>query len=128
MHSYFAAAFATLLILFIAGCADDPGYEHLYTTRGIILSLPGEMAYQEFIIHHETIPHYRSINGSIGMNEMAMPIPVPDRSILQGINVGDKVELTFGERFKPDHIMGVTAIKKLPADTELNLSKTTSNP
>ena len=62
------------------------------------------------------------------MNEMAMPIPVPDKSLLDDIQVGDKVELTFGERFKPDHAMGVTAIKKLPADTELNLSSTSSNP
>lgn len=116
------------LLLALVGCDHDPGYEHLYTTRGIIITLPGEKAYQEFIIHHETIPDYISINGSVGMNEMAMPIPVPDKSLLDGIQVGDKVELTFGERFKPDHAMGVTAIKKLPADTELNLSSTSSSP
>lgn len=116
------------LLLAILGCDRDPGYEHLYTTRGIIVTLPGDKAYEEFIIHHETIPDYISINGSVGMNEMAMPIPVPDRSLLEGINVGDKVELTFGERFEPDHAMGVTAIKKLPADTELNLSSTSPSP
>ena len=116
------------LLLALLGCGRDPGYEHLYTTRGIIITLPGDKAYEEFIIHHETIPDYISINGSVGMNEMAMPIPVPDKSVLDGINVGDKVELTFGERFEPDHKMGVTAIKKLPADTELNLAITSSQP
>lgn len=119
---------AALLLATLPGCDRDPNYEHLYTTRGIVITLPGEKAYEEFIIHHETIPDYRSINGSIGMNEMAMPIPVPDRSLLEGIHVGDKVELTFGERFEPDHAMGVTAIKKLPADTELNLASPSAKP
>ena len=116
------------LLLALVGCDRDPGYEHLYTTRGIVITLPGDKAYEEFIIHHETIPDYISINGSVGMNEMAMPIPVPDRSVLEGIQVGDKIELTFGERFEPDHAMGVTAVKKLPADTELNLASTSAKP
>ena len=121
---------AALLLIFaaLAGCDSDPGYQHTYTTRAIVLSLPGERVTQEFIVHHETIPTYQSINGSIGMNEMAMPLPVPDRSVLDGIAVGDKIELTFGERFEPDHKMGVISASKLPADTKLNLSNTTSNP
>lgn len=121
-------ALAAVLLPFLAACDSDPGYQHTYTTRAVVLSLPGESVTQEFIVHHETIPDYRSINGSIGMNEMAMPIPVPDRSVLEGIAIGDKIELTFGERFEPDQAMGVISIKKLPADTELNLSTTTSNP
>ena len=60
------------------------------------------------------------------MNEMAMPIPVPDKSALEGIAVGDKVELVFGERFEPKHIMGLIEIKKLPDDTPMNLGTTTS--
>lgn len=123
-------AYAALLLLLLAlvGCDSDPGYQHTYTTRAIVLSLPGERVTQEFIVHHETIPNYQSINGSVGMNEMAMPIPVPDRSLLEGIAVGDKIEFTFGERFEPDHKMGVTAIKKLPADTKLNLSNASPHP
>ncbi|MGB0716660.1 MAG: hypothetical protein ACPGXK_12325 [Phycisphaerae bacterium] len=119
-------AFALFLVL--VGCGADPGYQHTYTTRAIILSLPGERVTQEFIVHHEEIPEYRSINGSIGMNEMAMPIPVPDSSLLEGFSVGDKVELTFGERFEPDHTMGLIAIEKLPPDTALNLSGTSAGP
>lgn len=122
------ALLACLLVLAssaLTGCgAQDPGYQHTYTTRAIVLSLPGEKATQEFIVHHERIPDYQSINGSVGMNEMAMPIPVPDKSLLEGFAVGDKVELTFGERFEPDHKMGLVALKKLPADTELNLNAT----
>ena len=119
-----ALCFLPLLLaalLLSAGCRDA-GYDHTYTTRGIILSLPGDRATQEFIVHHEEIPEYRSINGSVGMQEMAMPIPVPDRSILEGIAVGDKVELSFGERFEPDHRMELISIKKLPDDQQLNLS------
>ncbi|MFK7788322.1 MAG: family 16 glycoside hydrolase [Phycisphaeraceae bacterium] len=123
------AALTALLVLFLlslSGCDKDPGYKHTYTTRAIVLSLPGERVTQEFIVHHEAIPEYRSINGSIGMNEMAMPIPVPDQSVLKGISVGDKVELVFGERFEPDHTMGLISIIKLPDDTEMNLGATTS--
>jgi len=117
------ALLTALLSLCVLGCDRDPGYEHTYTTRGVVLSLPGERATQEFIVHHETIPDYISINGSIGMNEMAMPIPVPDKSVLDGIAIGDKIELTFGERFEPDHTMGLISVKKLADDTELNLSR-----
>ncbi|MEM9348336.1 MAG: family 16 glycoside hydrolase [Planctomycetota bacterium] len=116
----------TVLTALQLGCSQDPGYEHTYTTRAIVLSLPGEKAAQEFIVHHEEIPEYISINGSIGMNEMAMPIPVPDKSLLKGFAVGDKVELVFGERFEPDHTMGLISIKKLSAETEMNLGQTAS--
>ena len=118
---------AALLLILLTGCEQDPGYEHTYTTRAIVLSLPGEKVTDEFIVHHETIPEYISINGSVGMNEMAMPIPVPDKSVLEGFEVGDKVELIFGERFEPDHRMGLIQIVKLEDDAELNLGKTTSN-
>lgn len=124
MKSPLCFLLTAVLLILLPGCDSDPGYEHLYTTRGVIISLPGEKAYEEFIIHHETIPEYISINGSVGMNEMAMPIPVPDKSILEGIVVGDKVELVFGERFEPDHLMGVVSIKKLPDDAEMNLGAT----
>ncbi len=122
LRSYASIVFAALLLPIGVGCDSDPGYDHTYTTRGIIKSLPGEKATQEFIIHHETIPDYRSINGSVGMNEMMMPISVPDRSVLEGLEVGDKVELTFGERFEPRPAMEVIAVTKLPDDAELELS------
>ena len=121
------SALAALLLAVLPGCGQTPNYEHTYTTRGIVVSLPGEKAYEEFIVHHETIPTYQSINGSVGMNEMAMSFPVPDQSILEGLAVGDKIELVFGERFEPKHRIGVISVKKLPAETELNLSKTTSS-
>lgn len=118
-------ALAALLLASLSACDSEPGYQYTYTTRAVVLSLPGERVTQEFIVHHETIPDYRSINGSIGMNEMAMPIPVPDTSVLEGISIGDKVEIVFGERFEPDHAMGVISITKLPADTALTLGQTT---
>lgn len=118
-------ALAALLLASSSACDSEPGYQYTYTTRAVVLSLPGERVTQEFIVHHETIPDYRSINGSIGMNEMAMPIPVPDTSVLEGVAIGDKVEIVFGERFEPYHAMGVISITKLPADTALTLGQTT---
>jgi len=112
------------LLLILPACSNDPGYEHTYTVRGVVVSMPGDKATQQFIVHHEEIPDYQSINGSVGMREMAMPIPVPDPSVLDGIAVGDKVELTFGERFEPDHAMGLVSISKLEDDVDLDLGKT----
>lgn len=122
-------AVSALLLAFSTGCDQRQDYEHTYTTRGIVMSLPSEKAYDEFIVHHEAIPEYVSIRGSVGMNEMAMPIPVPDRSMLEGVTVGDKIELVFGERFNVDEdghktsAMGLISVKKLSRDTELNLGK-----
>lgn len=113
-------------LLSLPGCSRGIAYEHVYTVRGIVITLPGEKATEEFIVHHEELPEYISINGSKGMREMAMPIPVPDRSVLEGIKVGDKVELVFGENLRGNRGMGVISIKKLPADTALNLSTTRS--
>lgn len=123
-------ALAALLVALLPACDSDPGYEHIYTVRGQIIALPGEKATQEFFVHHEEIPDYVSINGSIGMNEMIMPFPLPDRSVLDGLVVGDKIEIVYGERFEPwdQAKAGVISITKLPADTELNLSHTSSNP
>lgn len=116
-----------IFFVFVPACGrSDHGYEHVYTTRGIIEALPGEKAYQDFMVHHETIPDYVSMTGSIGMNEMVMPFPLQDKSIVEGYEVGDKVEIVFGERFEPDHKMGVISITKLPADTEMTLGEAVS--
>eukprot|EP00752_Nemacystus_decipiens_P016084 g14380.t1 len=104
------------------GCDRQPTYQHVYTTRGVIIALPGEKAYQDFLVHHERIPDYVSINGTIGMNEMVMPFPAGDRSMLEGLAVGDKVEITYGETHEPQFSTGLIAITKLPDDTEMDLS------
>ena len=118
------AAVLACLVLALAGCGG-PDYENTYTTRGIVRSLPGDKATQEFIIHHEEIPEYVRRDGGRGMNEMAMPLPVPDRSILEGVRVGDKVELTWGESFVHENRIGVISIRPLPDDTELDLHQAT---
>lgn len=105
------------------GCGErEPAYQHTYTTRGVIVAMPGDKAYEEFIVRHEPIPDYVSMNGSIGMASMAMPFPLKDRSLVEGLAVGDKIEITYGETFEPDFDAGVISIKKLPADTALNLN------
>ena len=130
--------FATGLTLFFAallptipGCNGgdtEPVYENIYTTRGIVIALPGDKAYEELMVRHETIPDYVSMNGSIGMEAMTMPFPLKDRSLLDGVAVGDKVEIIFGETFEPDFISGVISIKKLPETTVLDFSKTKTAP
>jgi len=119
------ACLLAFLIQASPGCGEaEPAYQHTYTTRGVIVAMPGEKAYEEFIVRHEPIPDYVSMNGSIGMASMAMPFPLKDRSLVAGLAVGDKIEITYGETFEPDFDAGVISIKKLPADTALNLNAT----
>lgn len=123
------AVFLLALLLTTLGCGEkNESYQHTYTTRGIVIALPGEKAYEEFMVRHEPIPDYVSVNGSIGMESMTMPFPLNDRTLIAGIAVGDKIEMTYGETFEPAFKAGVISIRKLPDDTQLNFSSTPSNP
>lgn len=119
---------ATALLLSITGCDAPPNYEHTYTVRGVVTALPGDTPMGEFRVHHEPIPDYISINGTIGMREMDMAFAVPDREVLDGLKLGDKVEVTFGENIERNRDTGVISIKKLAPDVELNLSKLGAKP
>lgn len=114
---------AALLLVVLVGCDGDPGFQYTYTTRGIVINLPGDMAYEELMVHHEAIPDYVSLSGSIGMDSMTMPFPLKDISLLDGISIGDKIEITYGETLEPKFKSGVISITKLPAETELNFDK-----
>jgi hypothetical protein len=60
------------------------------------------------------------------MNTMTMPFPVAAELSLEGIAIGDKVELTFEVRFDTEKDSPVsyeaTEVVKLPAETELDFS------
>jgi Cu/Ag efflux protein CusF len=95
----------------------------VYVVRGRVVSLPDPSnPSAEFRVHHEPIPDFKAPDGRVvGMNEMEMPFPVSDPTLLEGIAVGDAVELTFADWYKPMRTYKVTKVVKLPADTELNL-------
>lgn len=91
-----------------------------YTSRGVVRSLPTDTA--RFIkIQHEAIPNFADAQGNKStMQPMTMGFDVSDPAKAQGLQVGDKVEFTFAVSWTPPK-MALTDIRKLPADTTLNL-------
>ena len=125
--------FALLLVSVaaIAGCSRSseatdgpPARVDTYTVRGLVVALPDpDRPGSELWVRHEAIPEYRDHEGKvIGMAEMKMPFPVADGVSLDGIHVGDKIEMTFEVTWEPRTNLRITAIRKLPPDAELHLS------
>lgn len=98
-------------------------YNHVYTVRARVTQLPDGSPGGGFYAHHERIPDYVSVNGSIGMDSMIMPFTIVDDSVLDGLSVGDVVEITYGESFRPAVKQGVIAVTELPADTVLSFEE-----
>lgn len=115
-------------LLALVGCggdkADSAEYEHVYTVRGRVLQLPDGSAGGSFVAYHEPIPEYVSISGDRGMQAMAMPFALHDAAVLEGVAVGDIVEIVYGETHRPKVRQGVISVTVLPADTVLSFEET----
>jgi Cu/Ag efflux protein CusF len=139
----FAALALSLSVAALAGCSEreEPEAQSApaapdasetirvdqYVVRGEVVRLPDPSnPAAEFMVRHEAIPHYRSSGSKQGMNTMTMPFPVAAELSLEGIAIGDKVELTFEVRFDTEKDSPVsyeaTEVVKLPAETELDFS------
>lgn len=94
----------------------------IYVTRGVVrqLPIPGEPQ-TEFQVEHEAIDNFKNQSGLVvGMNTMIMPFPLGPGVTLEGLVVGDIVELTFAiwwDETAPEY--HVTRLTKLPANTAL---------
>lgn len=123
-----ALVMAVILVASIAGCGSKGAeYEHVYTVRGRVLQLPDGTPGGGFVVYHEEIPDYAAANGTTGMHAMAMPFALPDPSVIDGLAVGDIVEITFGESFKPEVRQGVIKAVVLPPDTVLAFDEDTDD-
>ena len=94
----------------------------VYTVRGTVEQLPIEGEPQtEFRVHHEAIDNFKNASGLVvGMNAMSMPFPLGPGVKLDGVAVGDLVELTFAiwwDETAPEY--HVTRLRKLTPDTRL---------
>ncbi|MGE3109995.1 MAG: copper-binding protein [Phycisphaerales bacterium] len=100
-----------------AGATPDA----VYVVRGQIVELPDPAKpASEFRVHHEAIDTFADSTGKVvGMGAMTMPFPLKDKSLLEGLQVGDVVQMTFEDFYKPRRRYFVTKIEKLPADTAL---------
>lgn len=93
----------------------------VYVVRGKVLELPDpNNPVKEFRLHHEAIDNFKNGEGKVvGMSAMEMPFPVKDASLIAGLTVGDIVEVTFEDFYKPTRHYHVTKVTKLAADTVL---------
>lgn len=74
--------------------------KHTYVVRGEVQQLPDPAdARKEFMVRHEEIPEFKGPQGQVGMKAMAMPFPLADDFKSTGLNVGDKITLTFTVEF-----------------------------
>ncbi len=133
-----AAAFLSTLLL-LAACgggapepaADDapteaaPATAVTYAVRGEVTQMPApdNPGYQ-FMVRHEPVPDMIDQDGEpMAMDTMNMPFFPNDDAILEGLAVGDKIEMTLVMDWEQIPAMRVDAISKLPADTELIFSE-----
>lgn len=118
------AAFAVLLTLAACGGEEQPAAattpaDGTYTVRGQV----GDVGEESLVIHHEAIPEFVNREGEpSGMASMSMAFHRPDSVSIEGIESGDKVELTFEVRWQGEHTLALSAIEELPEDTVLDLS------
>lgn len=122
LASFLWLALAALLVFGSApGCGKSGSKPaQSYVVRGQITVMPGER--QEIEIHHEAIADFVNYSGDkVGMMAMIMPFGVDRGLDLSGVAVGDKVEFTIAMDWDRKPAGYLTAIRKLPPDTELAL-------
>ena len=119
-----AALAAALLCILVASACRGDASEGRYTVRGAVENLTEARGAPVALIHHEAIPDFVDGYGEKRtMHSMAMAFGVASGVSLDGIAVGDKVEVTFVVDRERYPTFQITAVRELPADTELTLSK-----
>lgn len=96
-----------------------------YTVRGVVRGLPdASRPGSDFYVQHEAIPDFVNDEGeSVGMGSMAMPFPVADPAILEGVAVGDKVSMRFEVEWEGSPPLRVVAVEPLAPETALDFEK-----
>jgi Cu/Ag efflux protein CusF len=124
--AFAAIVLAALVVsaLVQAACKQEPDEPAAqYTVRGEIKSLPQPGGDAILYVHHEAIPTFVTREGQQrGMMSMSMPFGVPAGVSLEGLAPGDKVEMTFAVHWDQNPSTQITALRELPADTQLTLS------
>ncbi len=98
-----------------------PAAPDAYETRGLVRQVPSaERPGSELHLHHEAIPDFKDAGGEVvGMDAMAMPFPVAEAAMLDGLAPGDKVVFTFEVRWEGVDPLRITRLEKLPPETRL---------
>jgi Cu/Ag efflux protein CusF len=93
-----------------------------YVLRAEIVRLPdGPDAY--LTLRHEAVDDFTNETGEVvGMNSMVMPFPVEKKVSLDGLAVGDKVEVTMAVDWGEGYFQ-LERVQKLPRSTKLHFGK-----
>jgi Cu/Ag efflux protein CusF len=93
----------------------------VYVVRGEVVRLPNaDDGSGGFYVRHEAIDDFKAADGSvIGMDAMTMRFPLSDPALLDGLAVGDKVEITYEVDWHGQPMQQATKVTKLPPETEL---------
>lgn len=93
--------------------AEAVDYE--FKVKGVVKVLPKtEKEPREILVKHEAIPEYRDSDGAVvGMAAMTMPFYLAPSVKLDGIAVGDPVEMNVEVRTKPAFKERVIALEKI---------------
>lgn len=86
-----------------------------FKVNGVVRALPGQgLAKDEILVKHEEIPDYRDQSGKVvGMMAMTMPFYLAPGVPLEGISVGDRIELRVEQHLKPDFSEKVVELTKV---------------
>lgn len=124
-----------LILLALTACSGEAPQNpsappEAYQVQGLIRHLPdADRPVQEILIHHEAIPNFKDDEGHVvGMNAMSMPFPITDRSMIEGLAAGDKIDFEFEVSFGGSPGLRLTRIEKLPPETELDFKTKGSSP
>lgn len=101
-----------------------------FTVRGRVVQLPDpSRPASDFKVYHEPIPSWkRNYNQPpVGMNAMQMPFPPASPEVIEGVQVGDVVEIVFRVSYDREDgaLTGWKAVRvtKLPEDTALSFEQ-----
>jgi hypothetical protein len=84
------------------------------------LPKPGDPS-STFSVFHETIPDWLRPDGSKGMNAMVMPFPLANGVSIDGLAVGDAVEVVVRQYTTGPLPYETLSVKKLTSEIPLNL-------
>ena len=110
-----------LAVLSLAGCSGRKESGRTYTVRGQVTQLPdpsnpGTGLY----LNHEAVDDFVSRDGEmVGMDPMTMSFPLDEKVSLEGIGVGDVVELKLHVDWGAETEVEIVEIRELPPGTKL---------
>ncbi|HEX5714921.1 MAG TPA: copper-binding protein [Thermoanaerobaculia bacterium] len=113
-----------LAVLSLAGCSEEKDSGRTYTVRGQVTQLPDpDNPGTGLFLNHEAVDDFVSRDGEVvGMDPMTMSFLVDEEVPLEGIGVGDVVEVKLHVDWGGETTPGVAEIveiRELPPGTKL---------